>query len=59
VVLGGEPLLELTAPLPQAQLMETWVLNQISYRTAQASKAARSVLEPQPSRRSPAPATAP
>ncbi|NMH97764.1 nicotinate phosphoribosyltransferase [Pseudonocardia acidicola] len=44
VVLAGEPLLELTAPLPQAQLMETWVLNQISHQTTLASKAARSVL---------------
>ncbi|WP_308259322.1 nicotinate phosphoribosyltransferase [Pseudonocardia sp. H11422] len=44
VVLAGEPLLELSAPLPQAQLMETWVLNQISHQTALASKAARCVL---------------
>jgi nicotinate phosphoribosyltransferase len=44
VVLGGEPLLELTAPLPQAQLLETWVLNQVSHQTAMASKAARCVL---------------
>ena len=44
VVLGGEPLLELTAPIPQAQLLETWVLNQISHQTTLASKAARSVL---------------
>lgn len=44
MVLGGEPLLELTAPLPQAQLVETWVLNQISHQTALASKAARCVI---------------
>jgi len=44
VVLPGEPLLELTAPLPQAQLLETWVLNQISHQTALASKAARCVV---------------
>lgn len=44
VVLAGEPLLEVTAPLPQAQLVETWVLNQISHQTALASKAARCVL---------------
>lgn len=44
VVLGGEPLLEVTAPLPQAQLVETWVLNQVTHQTALASKAARSVI---------------
>ena len=44
VVHAGEPLLELTAPLPQAQLVETWVLNQISHQTTLASKAARCVL---------------
>ncbi|MER5601318.1 nicotinate phosphoribosyltransferase [Streptomyces sp. NPDC002265] len=44
VVLAGEPLLEVTAPLPQAQLVETYVLNLLSYQTAVASKAARCVL---------------
>lgn len=44
IVLGGEPLLEVTAPLPQAQLVESYVLNQISHQTAIASKAARCVL---------------
>lgn len=44
IVLAGEPLLEVTAPLPQAQLVETYVLNQLSYQTAIASKAARCVL---------------
>jgi nicotinate phosphoribosyltransferase len=44
IVLPGEPLIEITAPLPQAQLLETWVLNQISHQTTLASKAARSVL---------------
>ena len=44
VVLAGEPLLELTAPLPEAQLLETLVLNQITYQTTLASKAARCVL---------------
>ncbi|MGH4007144.1 MAG: nicotinate phosphoribosyltransferase [Pseudonocardiaceae bacterium] len=44
VVHAGEPLLELTAPLHQAQLVETWVLNQISHQTTLASKAARCVL---------------
>lgn len=44
VVLAGEPLLEVTAPLPQAQLAETLLLNQLTFATAQASKAARCVL---------------
>jgi nicotinate phosphoribosyltransferase len=44
VVLAGEPLLEVTAPLPQAQLVETYVLNLLSHQTAVASKAARCVL---------------
>lgn len=44
IVLAGEPLLEVTAPLPQAQLAETYVLNQLSHQTAIASKAARCVL---------------
>lgn len=44
IVLAGEPLLEITAPLPQAQLVETYVLNQLSHQTAIASKAVRCVL---------------
>lgn len=44
IVLAQEPLLEVTAPLPQAQLAETYVLNQLSHQTAIASKAARCVL---------------
>lgn len=36
-----EPLLEVTAPLPEAQVMEAYLLNQITYQTAVASKAAR------------------
>jgi nicotinate phosphoribosyltransferase len=40
-VFADEPLLEVTAPLPEAQLVETYLLNQISYQTAVASKAAR------------------
>ncbi|MGI5440306.1 nicotinate phosphoribosyltransferase [Streptomyces shenzhenensis] len=44
IVLAGEPLLEVTAPLPQAQLAETYVLNQVSHQTTLASKAARCVL---------------
>jgi nicotinate phosphoribosyltransferase len=41
VVFGGEPLLEVTAPIAQAQLVETALLNFITYQTAIASKAAR------------------
>ncbi|WAP54308.1 nicotinate phosphoribosyltransferase [Streptomyces sp. S465] len=44
IVLAGEPLLELTAPLPQAQLVETYLLGQLSHQTTIASKAARCVL---------------
>ncbi|MET8946881.1 nicotinate phosphoribosyltransferase [Streptomyces sp. NPDC004542] len=43
-VFPGEPLLEVTAPLPQAQLVETYLLNQICHQTVVASKAARCVL---------------
>jgi nicotinate phosphoribosyltransferase len=41
VVFAQEPLLEVTAPLPEAQLVETYLLNQVTYQTAVASKAAR------------------
>jgi nicotinate phosphoribosyltransferase len=44
IVFAGEPLLEVTAPLPVAQLVESYVLNQVSHQTAVASKAARCVL---------------
>ncbi|MEU2336983.1 nicotinate phosphoribosyltransferase [Streptomyces sp. NPDC006654] len=44
VVFAGEPLLEVTAPLPQAQLVETYLLNQVCHQTVVASKAARCVL---------------
>ncbi|MGW6544253.1 nicotinate phosphoribosyltransferase [Streptomyces massasporeus] len=44
IVLAGEPLLEVTAPAPQAQLAETYVLNQLSHQSTIASKAARCVL---------------
>ncbi|GHH83411.1 nicotinate phosphoribosyltransferase [Streptomyces sulfonofaciens] len=43
-VLAGEPLLEVTAPLPEAQLVETCLLNLVSHQTLVASKAARPVL---------------
>jgi nicotinate phosphoribosyltransferase len=44
VVLADEPLLEVTAPLPEAQLAETAVLNAITYQTVLATKAVRCVL---------------
>ncbi|MFD5462180.1 nicotinate phosphoribosyltransferase [Kitasatospora sp. NPDC127059] len=44
IVLAGEPLLEVTAPLPEAQMVESFLLNQVCHQTAVASKAARCVL---------------
>ncbi|MGW5114258.1 nicotinate phosphoribosyltransferase [Streptomyces noursei] len=44
VVLAGEPLMEVTAPLPQAQLVETCVLNYLNHQTMVASKCVRCVL---------------
>lgn len=44
VVLAQEPILEVTAPLPVAQLSETAVLNLVHYPTAVATKAARCAL---------------
>jgi len=41
VVFAGEPLLEVTAPIAEAQLVETVLLNQVTFHTAVASKAAR------------------
>ncbi|GAA4545028.1 nicotinate phosphoribosyltransferase [Amycolatopsis samaneae] len=41
VVFAGEPLLEVTAPIAQAQLVETAMLNFVTFQTAIASKAAR------------------
>jgi len=40
----NEPLLRITAPLPQAQLVETRLINILHYQTLIASKAARMVL---------------
>jgi nicotinate phosphoribosyltransferase len=40
---AGEPLLEVTAPLPEAQLLESWVLSAVHYATAVASRASRMV----------------
>lgn len=42
-VFANEPLLEVVAPLPEAQLIETLVMNQINLQTVLASKAARLV----------------
>ena len=40
---GGEPLLEVTAPIAEAQLVETLLMNQVHLQTVAASKAARVV----------------
>jgi nicotinate phosphoribosyltransferase len=47
VVLGDEPLLELTAPLPVAQLLETVLLNVVHLDTLLATEAARCVVAAQ------------
>ena len=44
VVFAGEPLIRLTAPLIEAQILETFLLNCISFQTMIASKAARIAL---------------
>jgi len=43
VVFANEPIIEVIAPLPQAQLIETFLMNQIQVATLAASKAARVV----------------
>src|SRR5690606_37494503 len=43
-VFPQEPLLEVIAPLPRAQLLETLVMNQLHFQTVLASKAVRVVL---------------
>jgi nicotinate phosphoribosyltransferase len=43
IVFPGETLLRVTAPLPQAQWVETYLLTSLSYPTLVASKAARTV----------------
>ncbi len=48
IVLPGEPLLEVTAPLPEAQVVETLLLNQVTFQTALATKATRCVLAATP-----------
>ncbi len=42
-VFAAEPIVQVVAPLPEAQLIETFLLNQISFQTLIASKAARVV----------------
>ena len=44
VAFAGEPLLEITAPMPIAQLVEPYLLNILTFQTTIASKAARCVL---------------
>jgi nicotinate phosphoribosyltransferase len=44
IVHAGEPLLEITAPIAVAQLVEPVLLNQITFHTTIASKAARCVI---------------
>jgi nicotinate phosphoribosyltransferase len=44
VFFAGEPILRITAPLPQAQLVETRLINILHYQTLIASKAARIAL---------------
>ena len=41
VVFAGEPIVRVTAPLVEAQVVETWLLNRIASQTMLASKAAR------------------
>lgn len=43
IVFGGEPLLRVTAPLIEAQLVETYLLTTINFQTLVATKAARIV----------------
>ena len=44
VVFAGEPLVRVTAPRIEGQLLETLLLNQLNFQTAVATKAARIVL---------------
>ena len=44
VCFAGEPLIRITAPLPQAQLIESRLINILHFQTLIASKAARMVL---------------
>jgi len=42
-IFGNEPILEVVAPIPQAQLVETLIINQVHLQTVLASKASRVV----------------
>jgi nicotinate phosphoribosyltransferase len=44
VFFPNEPILQIIAPLPEAQLVETRLINLLNFQTAVASKAARSIL---------------
>lgn len=44
VVFPPAPILELEAPLPEAQLVETFLLNQLTFETMIASKGARAII---------------
>ncbi len=44
IFFAGEPLLEITAPIIEAQLIETFVINALCFETLIASKAIRSVI---------------
>ncbi len=44
LVFADEPILRVTAPIPEAQLIETLVINQLHFQTLVATKAARMVL---------------
>jgi len=48
LVFAGEPLLRVTAPIIEGQIMETFLLATLSYQTMIASKAARVVCAAQP-----------
>ncbi|MGY1901116.1 nicotinate phosphoribosyltransferase [Nocardia gipuzkoensis] len=41
IIFAGEPIVEVTAPIGQAQLVETYLLNQVNVQTTLATKAAR------------------
>ncbi|MFH2137959.1 MAG: nicotinate phosphoribosyltransferase [Candidatus Omnitrophota bacterium] len=47
VIFAGEPILRITAPLIEAQLVESYLLNNINVQTAVASKAVRVVMSAQ------------
>ena len=44
IIFGDEPILQVSAPLPQAQLVESRLINLLHFQTLIASKAARCVL---------------